>query len=273
MPHSQRTRLPSVDGFMRDLSLIVVAAMLAATPVAAQETGRTVTVGAGAQLTPEFPGADSYTFVPLPVVDIRRRGDPVRFGAADQSLGFRLFGNPRGFSFGPVLGFQRERTEDDVGAPVGDIDFTFEPGAFVQFWAGPSVRLRAEARRGLGGHEGWVGDLGADLVLRDHATIFGIGPRLRWSDSDYQQAYFGVSPAAAAASALPAFSPDGGIYGIGAIAGVDHRFDRRWGIYGYAGYDRLVGDAADSPIVEVLGSRNQFSAGIALTYSFDAFGF
>ena len=34
-------------------------------------------------------------------------------------------------------------------------------------------------------------------------------------------------------------------------------------------YDRLIRDAADSPIVRQLGSRDQFSGGIALTYVLD----
>jgi outer membrane scaffolding protein for murein synthesis (MipA/OmpV family) len=33
-------------------------------------------------------------------------------------------------------------------------------------------------------------------------------------------------------------------------------------------YHRLAHDAADSPVVEVAGSHNQFSAGIGLSYSF-----
>lgn len=241
-----------------------------AVPASAQDgERRTLTIGAGAQLVPKYPGADDHGFAPLPYVDLRRPGEPPRFEAADESFGIRLFGQTRGFSFGPVLGLQGKREEDDVGAPVGDVDFTIEPGAYVQFWAGDSVRVRAEARRGIDGHDGWVGDLGADLVARSDGTIFGIGPRLRWSDSEYQRAYFGVAPAAAAASGLPAYDPGGGIHAVGAVAGVTHQLSRRWGVYAYAGYDRLVGDAADSPIVHQIGSRDQFSTGLALTYTFD----
>ena len=45
---------------------------------------------------------------------------------------------------------------------------------------------------------------------------------------------------------------------------------RNWAFYTYAGYDRLVGDAADLPIVRTFGSRDQFSGGIGLFYSFNA---
>lgn len=40
-----------------------------------------------------------------------------------------------------------------------------------------------------------------------------------------------------------------------------------FGLYGYAGYDRLTGEAKDSPIVAA-GKKDQFSAGLALTYRF-----
>jgi outer membrane protein len=56
------------------------------------------------------------------------------------------------------------------------------------------------------------------------------------------------------------------------MAGVTHQLTRSFGIYGYAGYDRLVGDVADSPIVQSFGSEDQFSAGLALFFTFGVGG-
>jgi outer membrane protein len=53
------------------------------------------------------------------------------------------------------------------------------------------------------------------------------------------------------------------------MAGITHQLSRSFGIYGYAGYDRLIGDAADSPIVRLRGSPDQFSGGVALYFSFN----
>jgi outer membrane protein len=40
-------------------------------------------------------------------------------------------------------------------------------------------------------------------------------------------------------------------------------------MFGYARYERLVGDADDSPIVRSkFGSRNQLSGGLGVTYTF-----
>ncbi len=67
--------------------------------------------------------------------------------------------------------------------------------------------------------------------------------------------------AVAGATGLAAFDPNSGFYAIGAVAGLTHKLGRNWGLQGYAGYDRLIGDAADSPIVRAFGSRDQFSGG------------
>jgi outer membrane protein len=58
------------------------------------------------------------------------------------------------------------------------------------------------------------------------------------------------------------------VQAVGVTAGYLRQLTPRWGIYSYAKYDRLVGDAADSPIVRQFGSRDQFSGGLALTYTF-----
>ena len=88
------------------------------------------------------------------------------------------------------------------------------------------------------------------------------------SDDKFHDAYFSVRPEDAGPSGLPAFDAKAGIQGVGATMGYSRQFTERWGIYSYASYERLVGDAADSPIVRTLGSRNQLSGGIALSYTF-----
>ena len=95
-----------------------------------------------------------------------------------------------------------------------------------------------------------------------------IGPRLLIADSRYERAYFAVTPAASLASGLPTYRPRGSIYGVAAASGLSVQLDSRWGLFGYARYERLVGDAARSPIVRQFGSRDQLSAGLGLSYIF-----
>jgi outer membrane protein len=249
--------------------LIASAAQAADDPADQPKRDRLVTIGLGAQVTPKYPGADSMQVAPLPVVSLRHVGDPLNFSAPDQGTSIGLLGNRSRIDFGPVVRLQGKRKQKDVGAPVDPVGFTVEAGGFIQAWLTPSLRLRAEGRKGLGGHKGWAGQIGVDGVIRDgDRTIFSIGPRLYASDARYQRAYFGVSPAAAVRTGLPIYTPRGGFQGVGAVTGLLHQFSPIWGMWAYAGYERLTRDAGNSPLVRRFGSRDQFSAGLALTYTF-----
>jgi len=243
---------------------------LLSTSAAAQPRERLITIGPGVQIQPRYPGADSYSLAPMPIFDIRKEGDPLGFEAPDEGAGIGLLGRRSPIDIGPAVQFQGKRRERHVGAEVGNVPFTVEAGAFVETWLGDSLRVRAEGRRGIGGHDGWLGDLGADLVAESETSVFSIGPRVRWADDNWHDAYFGVTPAVATRTGLAAFDPGGGIYAVSGVASARHQFggDDRWGVHVDGRYDRLVGDAADSPIVAAFGSRDQFAAGIGLSYTF-----
>jgi MipA family protein len=235
---------------------------------AAQERTTRTRVVLGPQLVPSYPGADGVSVRPLIDVSRARGDDPFLFEAPDESFGPTLFQTGR-LAAGPSVGFEGRRRGQDVGTALPTVGFTVELGGFVQYQLTEPVRLRAEVRRGIGGHDGWIGSFGADYVRRDRDEwLWSIGPRLTVTDARYQRAYFGVRPQDAVASGLPAFDADGGLQAVGVTAGHLRQLTRRWGLYGYARYDRLVADAARSPIVREYGSRNQLSGGIALSYTF-----
>lgn len=225
-------------------------------------------VGLGPHIYPSYPGSDEVDIGPLIEFERQRGDEPFGFEAPDDSFGFTLVESD-GFSFGPVINFEGSRDSDDVGVTLPEVDFSLEPGAFVAFDLSDSFRLRAEMRKGVTGHEGWVGMAGADWVARDgDAWLFSIGPRVTWSNDRYHDAWFGIDPAAALTSGLPVYDPGAGIQAYGATASFLTQFSPRWGIYVSAKYDRLTGDAADSPLVLQYGSRDQFSGGVALTHTF-----
>ena len=254
---------------MKLLLLAGAAVLTIASPAAAQdENDLRVRIGLGGQLKPEFIGSDDVKLRPFGDFDLARGADPFPFEAPDDSFGIRLF-SEGGFSAGPAANVQWKRKESDVGAPVGKVKTTVEVGAFAEYLVSESFRLRADVRKGLGGHEGVVGSIGADYIARDgDRYVFSIGPRVLFSDDRFQRAYFGVDSQASLASGLPAHRPDGGAYAVAAASGLSYQFNDRWGAFGYARYERLIGDAADSPIVRDLGSRNQLSGGIGLSYTF-----
>jgi|SRR5438552_2880552 len=250
--------------------LISLAAILPAwSPAGAQDSRDIrVRVGLGAQLRPEFIGADGTSAAPLFHVNFARGTKEFSFGAPDDSPSIALM-SKEGFSFGPAGNIEGRREESDVGAAVGSVPRTFEAGAFAQYLAGDSIRLRAELLKGLNGHEGLVGTIGADKIWRDgDRYVVSIGPRVLLSDARFQRAYFGVTPAASLASGLPAYRPGGGVHSVAVASGMSYELNSRWGVFGFARFERLVGNAAKSPIIRQFGSRDQLSGGIGLNYTF-----
>ena len=116
--------------------LIASAALLPAwTSALAQENQDfRVRVGVGAQVRPEFIGADGTSVAPLFHVNIARGTHQFSFGAPDDSPSIALLSR-NGFSFGPAGNIEGRRKNSDLGAPVGSVSRTFEAGAFVQYLA------------------------------------------------------------------------------------------------------------------------------------------
>ena len=225
-------------------------------------------VGLGPNIYPKFPGSDGYDIGPL--VDFSRaRGDnEFAFEAPDESFDVTLL-NLDGFKIGPSANLEGSRTAADVGADLPKVGFTVEVGAFAQIPLGEHLRFRSELRKGLGGHGGWISNNSVDLVFRDGDDwLVSVGPRVAWADGEYHESWYGVDAAASVTSGLPVFEADGGIMSYGATASFIKQLSTRVGVFGYGKYDRLTGDAASSPIVSQLGSRDQWSGGIALSYTF-----
>lgn len=257
--------------FRRNLLLLAVfAAPLATIPAQAQEdegSEKRTRIILGPQLSPSWPGADKFSVGPY--IDVSRtRDSEFEFEAPDESFGQPLV-HTGNFAFGPALGFIGKRKASDIGADLPKVGFSIEAGGFAQVALTPSLRIRAEGRKGLSGHKGWVGEVSADYIAREGDDwLFSIGPRVTLGDAKFSNAYFGVTPAAAMTSGLPAYDTDGGIHSVGVTAGYHRMLGRNWGAAIYGRYDRLVGDAADSPVTRQLGSRSQPSVGVALSYTF-----
>jgi outer membrane protein len=251
--------------------LMIVAALLASSaPALAQDNGSTrVRVGVGAQNRPAAPGADRREWAPLFDFALSRGPGPFEFEAPDDNFDIRLY-NKDGLSFGPVAAYEAGRRNRDFGERVGKVPSTIEAGAFAQYQVSEMFRLRGEVRHGIGGHNGLIASLGADAVWRDgDRYVISAGPRVNFSNSRYQREFFGVSAERSLLTGLDEYDPDGGIHSIGATSGVNFQLTGPIGVFGFARYERLVGDAGKSPIVRELGSRGQASAGLGLTYTFN----
>ncbi|MEN1729710.1 MAG: MipA/OmpV family protein, partial [Pseudomonadota bacterium] len=61
---------------------------------------------------------------------------------------------------------------------------------------------------------------------------------------------------------------EGGFNSVEVTLFGNYALNDRWGLFGVVSYQRLLSDAADSPIVDDEGSANQFLAGIGIGYNF-----
>lgn len=250
------------------------AALAIASPAAAQEIaapelfGWTLeSVRAGVRYAPDYLGSDDYQpWFTGAVVLSPRNAAPVAFSAPDDGVSIGLLGQ------GPLTAglagrWRSSRDDDNDLAGFEEIDGAVEAGVFVNWWPADWLRVRAEARRGFGGHESWVGGLGADAFVRHDRWVFSAGPRLEWSDADFTRTYFAVTPADAARSGVRPYAPSDDTWTPGALVSAAYKVNPRWSLEASATYWRLTGEAADSPIVADLGSEDQFSASLSVRYT------
>lgn len=233
----------------------------------------TMTIGAEGRMVPQFEGAKTYRIRPMPIFSIRRSGSPSRFKAPDDGIRIGLI-EVENVRVGAVGKFRGRRAESDAAAlrGLGNVGFAVELGAFAEIWATQNFRLSAELRHGLGGHTGVLADFGADVVLRpDSQLTLSVGPRVGWSNAEYNRTYFGVdAQQRARGSQLALYSPNSGFRSLGFVGSASYAMTPDWSIQAFARYDRLVGDVRNAPLVRAHGSPNQFSAGLGFSYSFHA---
>src|SRR5205085_4697674 len=74
-----------------------------------------VRVGLGAQLLPEYVGADKEQVAPFFDIDFARGDHQFKFEAPDDNFGISVV-DSGGFSFGPAASIQSSRKDKDVGA-------------------------------------------------------------------------------------------------------------------------------------------------------------
>jgi MipA family protein len=230
----------------------------------------TVTLGVEAGVLPTYEGSDHYMLRPIPQFDIRQAGTPPTFHAPRDGFGFGLYDNGR-FRVGPTVKIRFPRRERDAPNLRGlAVKWALEVGAFADYWLTPWLRTRAEVRQGFGGHHGIVSDLTADVVVpvTPQLTLSG-GPRLTLATDAAEDPYFSVTATQAVTSGLPVYTAKGGIHSWGLGAQALYTLSPQWTTYTYLEYERLTGDAANSPLVTQRGARDQIQVGTGITYSFD----
>ena len=229
-----------------------------------------VTIGLEGRIIPEWPGASDSKlgWSALPLFSIRKEGTPPDFFGPRDSFSFSLI-NLGAFQLGPAVQFINERKSSSYSELNGlpNVDYAAQVGLFANFWPLPWLRLRGEVRQGLGGETGVTGDVFLDAVVPIGQWTFSAGPRVTAQSGAAIGPYFSIPEGSP--SGLPYYRAGGGLYSYGAGTQVQYTFSPAWTAHAFVEYQRLTGSAADSPIVTVRGSPDQFTYGLGATYSFD----
>jgi MipA family protein len=250
----------------RAIAATVLAACVSilSTSVPAQDSlapGIDFELGAGANFQARYEGSDSYGVGPWPIF---------RLKGLTFANGFQIGGGDgTGLSLKPSFRYIGAREAADFPELTGlnDIDAAFEIGLGASY-ATEQFRIFGDLRAGLGGHNGVVGEIGGDAILRPSAELaVWAGPRLSFADAEYMNTYFGVTAAESLASGLTGFDAGGGVKSVGAEIGMRYDFNKLWALESSASYAKLIGDAGDSPIT-ALGDADQYGFKIGLVRSF-----
>lgn len=229
----------------------------------------TVIIGGGGLYAPDYQGSDDYELRALPYVRVEYQ-DWVSLSVPD-GLKVTIL-NEGGFRAGVLAGYRFDRDAGDniALAGWGDVDGALELGGFTDYKF-DAIKLSLDARQAVSGDDsGMIASLSVRYEARIAGTIMSLGPKVSWVDDSYNQTYFGITPAQAAASVLgyAPYTADGGIkdFGIGLTVVVP--LGDAWSLTGLASVSQLTGDAADSPIVAAQGSQTQVTLGLFAGYRF-----
>ena len=232
-----------------------------------------IQLGAGAMVKPDYEGSDDYEVSPLPRVEISYKD---RVFLDGPSLGANLFiwnGTRPGdqLKIGPLVRYQMGRDEDDNNAlkGLGSVDGSAEVGGFISYDNGP-FSAGVKAFQDVGdGHEGMIVELEGGYRHRfDDSWSMHAGVATTWADDDYTQSFFGIDAGQSLRSGYREYNAEAGFKDVSLSLGISYAVTENWNVTGMVGYSRLIGDAADSPIVDEQGSADAFMTGLFVGYRF-----
>ncbi|MEQ6331937.1 MipA/OmpV family protein [Sphingobium sp. MK2] len=279
--------------FRCSLAATLVATLSLVVPALAQDEQQhsTLTIGAGAAMIPSYEGSDDYRV--LPIAQARGKVHDYAFWTRGTSLYVDAIPDPIGpsvnFELGPIVNVRLDRTsrkqiKDEAVQMLGKRDLAVEVGAFVGIgktgvitsdYDNISARV-AVTKDVAGAHGGYVITPTVEYFTPLSMTTFaGLSLSADYVGKKYGRYYFDITPQESLASGLDVYDRAGRGSGFKRMsanltAGKSLSGDLRkgWALFGLAGYSRMLGKYADSPIVSDAGSRNQFIGALGIGYTF-----
>lgn len=251
----------------QSLRIVVIAAVLGAlAPAQAQATDffgsgpLELQAGGMVLVAPKYEGSKDYQVFGVPLIS----------PAGSSEFGFIQFRGPEdlrlrvinwnGFEAGPLTGWRFGRDENDSSTldGLGDIDGGLVLGGYAAYHFGAFTPFVSYSNQVTGDDTGGLLRFGAEAPVTIIGGVKMIGQiGATWADDDYMDAFF--------SDTRVSYEAESGIKDIYIGLNADVPIAERWNLKLIGQYSLLLGDAADSPIVE---SESQFFGGLGLTYKF-----
>lgn len=215
-------------------------------PARAQEQDHVV-VGTGVYVAPAVQGSKDFRVLPLPAIDVKRGWlfANLRNGAGVEPI------NTEHFTIGVSAVFLQGYRHKDVPTGVGRLTDGVGARAFANLRAAGFVSTIGVVKGVSGQTRGVI----ADATL---AYPVAVGSRLTltpsvgttWVDGKYNDRYFGIDAAEAAASGLRPFRPGSGFKDVSGSLTATYQVTDRIAVSATGSAVTVVGDAQRSPLVE-----------------------
>jgi outer membrane protein len=238
-------------------------------------------VNLGAAVVPDYEGSADY--MPAPVIAGKLGYDEFYVEAQGPKLRANVMPKllPFGFDFGPSLAYRFGRgdlqdVQNDRVDALRKIDSSIAAGAFAKVYSngllldGDELAFEVEGLTGVGkDRDGSTIDFSPSYSFSPWERVrLGVSATVTWADARYTRTYFGVDAENALRSGFSTYDAGAGVKDVGLAVHASYMWTENWGVTGMVGVTRLVGDAADSPIVDDAGSATQGVAALGVVYSF-----
>lgn len=259
------------------LPILLSALVLSGTAQAATESYSVLAdtpfyLGGGVAYAPRYPGSKEYTVVPLFNASVLFKNG--FFVDGNQGAGYQLKFTDN-FYATAALGSDLGRNDrNDLLRPGADrLRGLGEIRASVLASVGLGYRLGDRASVGLVvskplDHAGY----GAAAALSGHLVAWkgeqdsiDLDTAVHYGNADYNNTWFGITPAQARRSGFASYAPASGIYAVDAGVTWSHQLDEHWFTRLSGSATRYMSRVAQSPLVE---ERTGYVVAASLNYRF-----
>ncbi|MFI4957251.1 MAG: MipA/OmpV family protein [Gammaproteobacteria bacterium] len=222
-----------------------------------------ISLGASALLVPEYQGASRYEVTGFPLIDLDYK--KILFLSTQRGLGVQ--GRLGHFVMGTRLTYDFGRDNEDYIKYMSNLAGSVDAGVFARLLFEPWV-INVDAQTAITqqGHNGTFGGLSLAYFYQrvpywEFLTRAGVG----YADSNYMNAYFGVTHGEANKTGFDPYQPGGGFKDVNAAFTATFVGIKNWKILSTLGASMLGDKPSESDVVQ---ARMQYRLMLGLLYVF-----